>query len=49
VAEWINNGLGALGQEQLALVATSLIIIGTQVFFTSFLLSIIGLRRTDHP
>jgi glycosyltransferase involved in cell wall biosynthesis len=49
VAQWINNGLGALGQEQLALVATSLIIIGTQVFFTSFLLSIIGLRRTDHP
>lgn len=49
VAQWISNGLGALGEEELALVATSLMIIGTQIFFTSFLLSIIGLRRADRP
>ncbi len=47
VARWINNGFGALAQEEQALVATSLIIIGVQIFFTSFLLSILGLRRTD--
>lgn len=47
VVQWISNGLGALGEEELALVATSLMIIGTQIFFTSFLLSIIGLRRAD--
>jgi hypothetical protein len=29
------------------LVAASLIIIGTQIFFTSFLLSILGLRRGE--
>ena len=47
VAQWINNGLGPLGAEQRALVAASLMIIGMQIFFTSFLLSILGLRRSD--
>jgi len=47
VAQWISNGLGPLGAEQRALVAASLMIIGMQIFFTSFLLSILGLRRTD--
>jgi hypothetical protein len=46
-ASWISRGFGALDQEQLALVAASLIIIGTQIFFTSFLLSILGLRRGE--
>jgi glycosyltransferase involved in cell wall biosynthesis len=49
VIHWINNGFGALNQEELALVAASLMIIGMQIFFTSFLLSIIGLRRFDRP
>jgi glycosyltransferase involved in cell wall biosynthesis len=45
VIGWIANGFGALGQERLALVCATLVIIGVQVFFTSFLLSILGLRR----
>ncbi len=45
VARWIDRGFGALSLERLALVGATLIIIGTQVFFSSFLLSILGLRR----
>jgi len=44
---WANHGFGALGNEMMALVAATLVIIGVQVFFTSFLLSIIGLRRGE--
>jgi hypothetical protein len=47
VVQWISNGLGPLGAEQRALVAASLMIVGMQIFFTSFLLSILGLRRAD--
>jgi glycosyltransferase involved in cell wall biosynthesis len=45
VIHWIDVRLGALGDENLALVAATLMIVGVQVFFASFLLSIIGLRR----
>ena len=45
VARWIDRGLGALGEEQLAVFATTLIVVGIQIFFSSFLLSILGLRR----
>jgi hypothetical protein len=45
VGRWIDRGLGALGEEQLAVFAATLIVVGIQVFFSSFLLSIIGLRR----
>jgi glycosyltransferase involved in cell wall biosynthesis len=45
VIRWIVDGFGALAEERLALVAATLVIIGVQVFFASFLLSIIGLRR----
>jgi glycosyltransferase involved in cell wall biosynthesis len=47
VVKWIDRGLGALGEERLAVLAASLIIVGIQVFFSSFLLSILGLRRQD--
>jgi glycosyltransferase involved in cell wall biosynthesis len=47
VIVWINHGFGALGDERLALAGATFVIIGVQIFFTSFLLSIIGLRRTD--
>jgi hypothetical protein len=47
VVQWINNGFGVLARERLALLAATLMIIGVQVFFTSFLLSILGLRRSD--
>jgi len=45
IITWIDNGAGALSEEKLALVAATLVITGIQIFFTSFLLSVIGLRR----
>jgi glycosyltransferase involved in cell wall biosynthesis len=45
VVQWIDRGLGAISEERLAVLAAALIIIGIQVFFSSFLLSILGLRR----
>jgi glycosyltransferase involved in cell wall biosynthesis len=47
LGKWIADGAGALSEERLAIVAATLVIIGIQVFFSSFLLSILGLRR-DH-
>jgi glycosyltransferase involved in cell wall biosynthesis len=47
VIDWINNGFGALAYERLAVFAATLIIVGIQIFFSSFLLSILGLRRRD--
>ena len=44
---WIDRGLGALSEERLAATAAALIIVGLQIFFSSFLLSILGLRRRD--
>jgi hypothetical protein len=43
--DWITTGFGALAEENLAVLAATFIIVGIQIFFTSFLLSIIGLRR----
>jgi hypothetical protein len=43
--EWVTNGFGALAYERLAVLAATLIIVGVQIFFSSFLLSILGLRR----
>jgi glycosyltransferase involved in cell wall biosynthesis len=45
VGQWIARGFGSLGEERLSILAATLIIAGTQIFFTSFLLSIMGLRR----
>jgi glycosyltransferase involved in cell wall biosynthesis len=42
---WANRGFGELSEERLAVLAATLVIIGIQVFFSSFLLSILGLRR----
>jgi glycosyltransferase involved in cell wall biosynthesis len=47
VATWISHGLGSLSDEHLAVIAASLLIVGIQIFFSSFLLSILGLRRHD--
>jgi hypothetical protein len=43
---WVDRGFGALSEERLAVLAAALVIIGVQVFFSSFLLSILGLRRS---
>jgi hypothetical protein len=45
VATWVNRGFGALSEERVAVLAAALIIVGIQIFFSSFLISIIGLRR----
>jgi glycosyltransferase involved in cell wall biosynthesis len=45
VGKWIAHGLGSLAQERVTILAATLIIVGVQVFFTSFLLSILSLRR----
>jgi glycosyltransferase involved in cell wall biosynthesis len=44
--EWIDRGFGELSEERLMVGAATLIIVGVQIFFSSFLLSILGLRRT---
>jgi hypothetical protein len=45
VGIWADRGFGALSEERLAVLAAALFIIGVQIFFSSFLLSILGLRR----
>jgi glycosyltransferase involved in cell wall biosynthesis len=45
VLQWFDRGFGELSEQRLALLAATLFIVGIQVFFTSFLLSILGLRR----
>jgi glycosyltransferase involved in cell wall biosynthesis len=45
VVIWIDRGFGQLSEERLAVLAAALVIVGLQIFFTSFLLSILGLRR----
>jgi glycosyltransferase involved in cell wall biosynthesis len=44
-ATWISHGFGSLADEHMAVVAATLLIVGIQIFFSSFLLSILGLRR----
>jgi hypothetical protein len=46
LATWISRGFGSLSDEHLAVIAASLLIVGIQIFFSSFLLSILGLRRS---
>jgi glycosyltransferase involved in cell wall biosynthesis len=50
VARWAQHGFGSLSEVRLAILAMTVIAVGAQIFFTSFLLSIIGLRRRrDEP
>jgi hypothetical protein len=48
IISWVDRGFGALSEERLAILAATLIIVGIQTFFSSFLLSIIGLRRDQN-
>lgn len=45
VGRWVADGLGSLAEEKLMILAATFVIVGMQVFFTSFLLSLLGLRR----
>jgi putative Mn2+ efflux pump MntP len=47
IGQWIADGAGALSEERLAVLGATLIIVGVQIFFSSFLISILGLRRKD--
>src|SRR5262245_49043582 len=47
IGQWLASGLGSLAQERVTILAATLIIVGVQVFFTSFLLSILSLRRPE--
>jgi hypothetical protein len=50
VERWASHGFGRLREERLAILAATVIAVGAQIFFTSFLLSILGLRRRrDEP
>ena len=49
LATWVDRGFGALSEERLAVIGATLILIGFQVFSSSFLVSILGLRRRDYP
>ena len=45
VGEWAGGGFGSLSEPRLAILAATLIVVAAQIFFTSFMLSILGLRR----
>ena len=45
VVRWAAQGFGTLREVRLAILAATVIIVGAQIFFTSFLISILGLRR----
>ena len=50
IGQWAARGFGALSEERLAIFAATLIVVAAQIFFTSFMLSILGLRRRrDEP
>ena len=50
LARWVSEGFGTLSSERVAILAATMIAVGAQIFFTSFLLSILGLRRRrDEP
>ena len=50
IGKWAAGGFGTLREERLAILAFTVIAVGAQIFFTSFLVSIIGLRRPrDEP
>ena len=50
IERWASHGFGTLREERLAILAATVVAVGAQIFFTSFLLSIIGLRRRrDEP
>jgi hypothetical protein len=45
VISWIQGGFGSLSEQRMTILAATLMIVGIQIFFSSFLLSILGLRR----
>jgi len=50
IGRWASTDFGTLREERLAILAATVVSVAAQIFFTSFLVSIIGLRRRrDEP
>jgi hypothetical protein len=50
VWRWVSEGFGSLSEERVAILAATMVAVAAQIFFTSFLLAILGLRRRrDEP
>jgi len=50
IGRWASTGFGVLREERLAILAATVVAVAAQIFFTSFLVSIMGLRRPrDEP
>ncbi len=45
--KWINKGFGALNEVTTALLALTLIVISVQIIFSSFLLSLFDIKKTQ--
>jgi hypothetical protein len=45
VLNWASTGFGGLSEVSLAVIAMTLVVVGLQLFFTSFLVSLLGQRR----
>lgn len=46
-ATWIDRGFGELQEQKLAVAGLTLVVLGIQIVFGSFFLSVLGLRRRD--
>jgi glycosyltransferase involved in cell wall biosynthesis len=46
VVDWFSRGLGGLSEERFAVSGATLVVVGVQILFCSFLLSMLGLRRS---
>jgi hypothetical protein len=46
---WLERGLGELREEKIALTGVTMIVLGLQIVFGAFFLSVLGLRRRPHP
>lgn len=44
-AEWFNSGFGSLNEVKNSIIALTLIVLGTQTIFSSFMLSILGIKE----
>jgi len=47
VGTWIDRGFGELSEERLAVLVAALFVVGIQIVFTAFLISILGLRKPE--
>jgi hypothetical protein len=46
LGRWVSHGFGTLAEERLAIISMTIVVVGVQIVFTSFLLSLLGSRRS---